>query len=346
MNCQQAKKISLVDYLFFLNIKPKRKVLGGYMYLSPLRNERNPSFKVDATENVYYDHGDGAGGTIIDFGKAYHSCTISDFLKKLDDYVSSHPVPADIKIEPQLDTHSEMEKKIAVISTGPITSPALIRYLRLRKIPFDLAQRFYCEVTYELYTKLYYALGFKNDSGGYELRNPGFKGSASPKGPTFIDRGFDGVEVFEGGISFLSFLIVYGSWEEIESNFLVLNSLSFFEKSRPLLEKHRQINLHLDRDKAGMKRTLKALRYNTKYRNANVHYRGYNDWNEFLVKRYLQKRSFKPAQLSASIARRKMRFLISSSEFLLKKKRHVVAHHLILKKDENFNPNRIFPFVC
>jgi hypothetical protein len=345
MNCKKAKEISLVDYLYSLDIKPKRRVAGGYLYLSPLRIERNPSFKVDATKNVYFDHGGDKiknGGTIIDFGVAYHRCSISKFLHMLDEYVSSHPVPMDIKIEPQLDPQSEIEKKIAVVSEGPITSPALIRYLRFRKIPLELAQRFYCEVIYKLYKKLYYAIGFKNDKGGYELRNPRFKGSASPKAPTFIDRGFDEVEVFEGSMSFSSFLVVYGNWEELESNFIILNSLSFFEKARPLLEKHRQINLHLDRDKAGMKRTLKALGYDPKYRNASVHYWCYNDWNDFLTKKCSQKRLQILKQFSGSKGRRKMMHLISTDNFLLKKKRSFLAPVAILLNDENFNPNRSF----
>jgi len=344
MNCEKAKKISLVDYLYSLNIKPKRKVAGGYLYLSPLRIEHDPSFKVDAVKNVYFDHGGDKirnGGTIIDFGIAYHHCGISDFLHMLDQYVSSHPVPMDIRIEPQLDPQSEIEKKITVVSFGQIESPALIRYLKFRKIPYELAQRFYCEVKYELYKKLYYALGFKNDKGGYELRNPGFKGSASPKAPTFIDRGFDEVEVFEGSMSFSSFLVVYGNWEELESNFLILNSLSFFEKVRPLLEKHRWINLHLDRDKAGMKRTLKAFGYSPKYRNVSVHYWCYNDWNDFLTKKCTQKRRRIQKQFLRSKTKRKSLSFISTGFFLLKKKRNVLAPVPILK-DENFNPNRSF----
>ena len=44
------------------------------------------------------------------------------------------------------------------------------------------------------------------------------------------------------------------------TNFLVLNSLSFFEKSLPLMEKHESIHLYLDLDNAGRKYTNLALK--------------------------------------------------------------------------------------
>lgn len=179
--------------------------------------------------------------------------------------------------------YTESEKNIIVISVGPILSPGLLRYLRTRNIPIKLANRFCCEVHYQLYKKRYYAIGFETDGGGFELRNTAFKGSSKPKTIKFVDRGFYQVEVFEGFFSFLSFLTVIKNWEQLSSNFLILNSLSLFRKSCELMEKHDVINLHLDRDKAGIKKTNEAQARSSKYRNASIAYLGYKDWNKYLL---------------------------------------------------------------
>lgn len=303
MNCKQAKAIDLVSYLADLGHFPKRKSKDGYWYLSPLRNEKNPSFKVHLTKNIYYDHGgdeDDGGGTIIDFGVAYHKCTIEELLSKLSRFVLQNPQAFDRSfVATQKFDCVQKEKKIDVVSTGPIESPALIYYLKQRKIPFDLAERFFCEAKYTLYGKDYYAIGFKNDSGGWELRNPFFKGSCMPKGPTFINRGFEEVDVIEGGFSFLSLLVVYGDWESLESNFLILNSTNQFKKSLPILEKHKRIKLHLDNDHAGIKLTLKALALGPQYLTASNNFFGFKDWNKYLVDYYsLQEQPQKIIRLS------------------------------------------------
>jgi hypothetical protein len=50
-----------------------------------------------------------------------------------------------------------------------------------RKISLSLAEKYCSEI---IYNKTYVALRFKNDSGGYELRNELFEGSNTPKGIT------------------------------------------------------------------------------------------------------------------------------------------------------------------
>jgi hypothetical protein len=47
-----------------------------HWYLSPLREEKTPSFKVDRRINVWYDHGTGKGGDLIDFGTLFYRCTV------------------------------------------------------------------------------------------------------------------------------------------------------------------------------------------------------------------------------------------------------------------------------
>lgn len=102
----------------------------------------------------------------------------------------------------------------------------------------SVAEKYFSEIVFRNGDKTYSALGFKNDCDGYELRNEFFKGSSSPKDITTIKNSGGKVAVFEGFFDFLSFISLLTKKEVKESNFCILNSLSFFEKSRNFLEQH------------------------------------------------------------------------------------------------------------
>jgi DNA primase len=68
LSCREAREIDLVDYLASLGHIPRKMNGADYWYLSPLRDEKTPSFKINRQKGVWYDHGTGQGGDIIDFG--------------------------------------------------------------------------------------------------------------------------------------------------------------------------------------------------------------------------------------------------------------------------------------
>ncbi|HMR81637.1 MAG TPA: DNA primase, partial [Niabella sp.] len=116
-------------------------------------------------------------------------------------------------------------------SVKPVTSLALIRYYQSRRISSQIANEYLCEVDYRNNGKLYYALGFKNDAGGYELRNVYYKGSSHPKASTLFKIGSTFLSVFEGAYDFLSYLTIIANQEHISSDFLILNSTSFLNSN-------------------------------------------------------------------------------------------------------------------
>ena len=83
LNCEQAKRLDLVEYLAFLGHQPQKIRNEDYWYLSPLRMEKPPSFRVNRQLNVWYDHGIGKGGNLIDFGVLYFNCSVKYFLDTL-----------------------------------------------------------------------------------------------------------------------------------------------------------------------------------------------------------------------------------------------------------------------
>jgi DNA primase len=277
ISCNEARQMDLVDYLATLGHQPQKVRGADHWYLSPFREEKTPSFKVNKTFNIWYDHGIGKGGNLVDFGILYHQCTVKEFLQRLDRQPHSHDAATSLQKEP-----AETKPRINILSVSEIGSAALERYLDFRKIPLEVARKHCRQVEFELYGKRNVALGFPNRSGGYELRNANFKGSSSPKDISFIDNRTSQVAVFEGFFNYLSFLTINKNQEAPLSNCLILNSLAFLEKSRPLMEKYDRIHLVLDNDAAGKMHTRKALGWSDKYIDRSEFYSHHKDLNEWL----------------------------------------------------------------
>jgi len=286
-NCHQANQIDLVDYLSTLGHYPKRINGDDHWYLSPLREEKTPSFKVKRIPNIWYDHGIGKGGNLVDFCVLYHQCSISDLLALLyhsqGKIASSFQQPAPSKLMRAGEKESS-PGKIVVLNTRPLMARPLIDYLEKRGISLDIAQESCREVDFSLYGKHQSAIGFANRSGGYELRSEHFKGSSSPKDISFFDNRQEEIAVFEGFFDYLSFQAINKHIQAPLTNCLVLNSLTFLEKSRPVMEQYSRIHLLLDRDVAGMTFTQNALKWNPdKYIDRSEFYRERKDLNEWLI---------------------------------------------------------------
>ena len=131
-----------------------------------------------------------------------------------------------------------------------------------------------------MHGKRYFSIGFRNISGGYELRSRLFKGSMSPKDISLIDNDSDTCNLFEGFIDYLSWMVLgLGCGDD----YLVLNSVALLERSYGFLDKYDRVNCYLDRDEAG-RRTLEALRkrYGNKIEDCSSLYKGFKDLNEYL----------------------------------------------------------------
>ena len=275
---EEVKNTDLVDYLASLGFKPAKNSRNDFWYLSPFREETSPSFKVNRNLNRWYDFGEGKGGNIVDFGIQNYHCSVAEFLRKMKQSFS---------FQQQKNTgikEDEEQKKIKVFEVKEISSLVLIRYLHKRRIPMPVAMKFCKEIDYELYGRRYFAIGFKNNAGGYELRNEKFKASSSPKDITLIKNQSDKLAVFEGFFNFLSYQAIHQSQEQPGTNFLILNSTSFFEKSLPLMQSYKSVHLYLDCDATGQKCSQKAIAIdNSKFVDERALYKNYKDLNDWAM---------------------------------------------------------------
>lgn len=155
----EAKQIDLVDYLSALGQRPQKVRNNDYWYLSPLRTENTPSFKVNRTRNVWYDYGIGKGGNLIDFGIIYFNCSVSDVLQHLLEYQNAsisffhqrsttYNLPVPFSSLAGEKKESSNEGKIIVLSEKPLVEISLIKYLESRGISLDIANKFCKEIEF------------------------------------------------------------------------------------------------------------------------------------------------------------------------------------------------------
>ncbi|CCH56546.1 hypothetical protein BN8_05897 [Fibrisoma limi BUZ 3] len=262
MNIDQAKEISIAEILNRLGIHPRKTTATKQLYLSPVRQEKTPSFYVYLKDNRWHDFGDGRGGDPVDFAQAYlkftrEADTVSDALRWLKNiglgpYVFEPVYP---------ETPAENEASLIIKKTRSIQRLGLIHYLEKRGIPLELADQYLKEVyVYNQRTgKNLFALGLDNEEGGYELRNPYFKGTLGPKAISFI-RGRnpkpETIHIFEGMMDYLSAIAQFKG-NRFKGDTIILNSLACLKQVGPYMQGYgyRVAYTWLDNDKAGQDAT-------------------------------------------------------------------------------------------
>lgn len=287
MNIEEIRGIPITDFLARLGHEPTARKGNEWWYSAPYREERTPSFRVNIRKNVWQDFGTGGGGDIFHLAGEFTGS--SDFREQAKFIVAAwggvlpENGAAFRPKEKKPDEHPDEETCSVKATFGPLYNKVLLRYLEERGICSDVALPNCEEVRYTLRGKRYFNIGFRNISGGYELRNRLFKGSLSPKDISLIDNGSDTCNLFEGFIDYLSWMVLgLGCGDD----YLVLNSVALLERSYGFLDKYDHILCYLDRDEAG-RRTLEILRkrYGNRIEDCSSLYKGYKDLNEYLQHR-------------------------------------------------------------
>ena len=275
MEIQYIKQISITDYLQQQGYAPARVQGIHYWYYSPLRNESTPSFKVNTERNQWYDFGSGEHGDIIDLVCALHRCTISEAIWLLSG--AKQVVHQDFSFGGERKTSKH---KLEIISVQSLTNPYLLRYIAERGISLSIANRFCSEIRYNNTNRTYYAIGFANDAGGWEIRSPYFKGCIAPKAITTISKGTDVLQIFEGFMDFLS-------WQTLNPpstcDTIVLNSLALLPRIQEKIKDYKQVESFLDNDEAGRKSFEVLKHFCPSIIDGSVRYQTHKDLNEWLV---------------------------------------------------------------
>lgn len=286
MNCQKAKTIQIAGYLSSLGFKPTRIVNNNYWFKSMIReNELQASLKVDIQQNCWYDHGIGEGGNILDLVMKIHGLkSISEALKKLEGRpaISSLYFHQHEEIMPKKKTND-------IQRIDYLNNKALLEYIQNhRKININTARKYCSAIYYSRNQKQYFAIGFKNDLGGWELRNKYWKGCIGSKAMSTILKGNASCSVFEGFIDFLSYLQLYPDQED-SCDFIILNSLSNTKGLLSIIGKFDSVNLFLDNDNAGKNATQELIKTASNTVDQSHLFKPFKDLNEYLINRIIKR---------------------------------------------------------
>ena len=273
------RQIPLADFLARLGHEPVRRSGNELWYSAPYRSERTPSFRVNVAKQLWYDFGLGKGGDIFTLAGEFAQSV--DFMEQARFIAKAANMVVDRSAFPTYQP-KPAEPAFEGVEAVPLLRSPLTDYLAERGIPYAVASHHCFRLNYGVRGKRYFAVGFPNMAGGYEVRSRHFKGCIPPKDVSLVkleNTAADVCSVFEGFMDFLSAATL-----GLETgDCLVLNSVSNVEKAMKHLDAYGRINCFLDRDEAG-RRTLDVLgkRHSGRICDRSALYDGCKDLNEYL----------------------------------------------------------------
>ena len=258
---------------------------------------------MNTERNQWYDFGLGKGGGIIELAAHLYATDHVPYLLERIAEQTPHVHPVSFSFGKQ-DSFGPSFQQLEIV---PLSSTALLSYLQDRGINLELAKRECSEARYTHNGKRYFAIAFPNGSGGFEVRNPYFKGCIAPKEISHIrqsGKARTACYVFEGFMDYLSFLTLRQescpNYPELDGqDYIVLNSVSNINKALYPLGNYERIHCFFDNDHAGME-ALRQIRMEygrDRYiRDASQIYSGCKDLNEYLQKQIGRKRQLQSAK--------------------------------------------------
>lgn len=300
---ETAKRVPIVAVLASYGITSPKVKGTELVFGSPFRPDTTPSFSVDITKNVWIDFGqtnatgkDYEGGSVVDLVMKVEKV---NFPNAIDRLLNFDGLYTSIN---HYQGHPEKQRKLELLSTSKdFHTPDnfyLAEYAQSRGIGIETLMTF-CEVV--IYKnkgngKIYRAIGFKNDVGGYELRyqnqarNEGFKGCLGKKEISSVQNWnlLKTAYVFEGFFDFLSW-IEYTNRDDNKlispvGNIFVLNTLAI--ANRIDYKKYSTVHCFFDNDIGGITtyKKLSELHKNVNFVNASSNlFPKHNDFNDFLI---------------------------------------------------------------
>lgn len=272
MNINKATKIPIEQVLYWMGVYPQRISGFDIWYINPFNDEKKVTFKINTKLNKWYCYSSGFGGNIVDFIIRKSGCCVTDALIYLNDfdfflYFHNHNFKSN-------DNIIDYIEKIK-----PVNHIGLILYLYSRGITkyksISYLKEIHCFISY----KKYFALGFRNDNGGFEVVTKHANICLGIKDITCIDNGSITIRVFEDFFDYLS-------WKEIEteiSNYMILNSVSLLEKDLKYLNAFSKIELFLKNNFRGNEITLFLMKSFENVIDCRSLYINYKNLNEYLI---------------------------------------------------------------
>ena len=283
MNCKQFNTIKLEEILVSLGHHPTKQSEKEAWFLNPFAKENHASFKLDKRNNIWYLHSEGIGGNNTDFMKKYLNTSVKEVLEWAEKQKFS-------SFQPQNQNLKTKVSHYQIIAIKELENENLKNYLKQRELS-PKVYPFLKEIHFTVGDKKLYAIGFQNNSDGWELRNSFYKGSLLKKDVSILNLNKDihnqnhserekRIAVFEGFIDALSFVEMKPFFN---GDLLVMNSVSLLNKAKEYLKNYPEIHLFLDNDKAGENCKNSILKSFPEAKDHSEIYFPHKDLNDYLL---------------------------------------------------------------
>ena len=290
MNCKQFNSVKLEEILVSLGHHPTKQNEKEAWFLNPFYTETQASFKINKNLNYWYLHSEGIGGNNIDFIMKYLKASVKEVLEWAEKQNFS-------SFQSQKDYYSKNSNpNYHITEIKELQNENLKNYLHQRGLStkvYPLVK----EIHFRIDEKNFYAIGFENLSGGWELRNSFYKGSLLKKDISILNFNNESqnqnetgkrIAVFEGFTDALSFVEMKPFFN---GNLLVMNSISLLNRTKEYLQNYSEIHLFLDNDKAGETCKNSILKSFPEAKDHSEIYALHKDLNDYLKSKKENKNS-------------------------------------------------------
>ncbi|UCA60243.1 toprim domain-containing protein [Chryseobacterium rhizoplanae] len=299
MNCKQFNTIPLEEVLLTLGHLPTKQNEKEAWYLNPFTSESQASFKLDKSQNLWFLHSEGIGGNNTDFMQKYLNASVNEVLS----WAGKQNLSSFHQQEKLLTFPKTIQKpEYQITGIHDLQHQNLKSYLQERGLS-EAVYRYIKEVHFTINDKKFYAIGFENQAGGWELRNSFYKGSLLNKDISVMHLGDQSVKrknavVFEGFMDALSLIEMK---RHFSGDIIVMNSTALLNRTKDHLKNYSEVYLLLDNDNAGLKCKSEILKSFPHAIDRSELYSNHKDLNEYLIHKIKAEKSIETKHPSESL---------------------------------------------
>ncbi len=239
------EQVSLSMLLSRLGYQPAESSGDEMLYLNVLRDtETSPTFAINTQLGMWFDRFTKKSGDIIDFGMVYWSGLSSDQVIEKISHLCTRPqetavrdLPTGRKRRAVKIPYYHIDEIRAVGCNAEITT--YLQSQGIWEISIGQLKEVYYYVVDEKYRrKDFFAAGWQNENGGWEVMGRNFAGCLGRKGMTFIPGDINSLILFEDYISYLSWKYANRT---AGHSILVMNAPEFLPAAKSRAAKFRDV---------------------------------------------------------------------------------------------------------
>ena len=243
MNSKQIKEISIREVMESFSLFPERDNSITGFYLTIDREEKDPNLLVNFEQNLAIDFKSANSFNVVSIVQTIKKCTEGEALTYLEIVHSNFLKKSPKMLKDQVsNTFKIIDKKDNI---------HLLNLQFIVNLKVNINCNLFSEIWFEDGPKKYYGIAFKNNSGGYEIRNKYMNICLQKKDITTIKNGAKKVLIFIDYPDFLTYKFLFNNEEAEHVDYLILNSYLMIYKIKNELVNYNEIVLYFENDSHG-----------------------------------------------------------------------------------------------